>query len=240
MGNPWITRPLPAPTRQTRTHARRCGCRWVWVWVLVGHVGTETHLGWHGGFASMCPLTVIVAPRFHPVSSCSRQWLGVLLWWWSLLVGGRGGVWLLAPSPPCEQVLAVVGGWVLSCLLPHTIAVDTHDPPYEQVLVGMGWVSLSSSSSSGPGPGARRCQFLAPMVHPTSRCLQAWGRCWLLPHLTGFRGGGGGISVTWWVYKVGTYIPGRYLPSLSSVGAVIPFPYPISFVIWHPRSSCRS
>jgi hypothetical protein len=47
---------------------------------------------------------------------------------------------VLTPGPPCEQVLAVVGdrSWGTVSLLPHTLVVDTHDPPYEQVLIGMG------------------------------------------------------------------------------------------------------
>ena len=31
---------------------------------------------------SLSSLSPLVTPPFHPVSSCSQQWLGVLLWWW--------------------------------------------------------------------------------------------------------------------------------------------------------------
>ena len=60
------------------------------------------------------------------------------------------------------------GGQVLEhCLLPH-IVVNTHEPPYDQVLIGVGWVSLSSLLLSSPSPGAY-CphRLLAPAVHPT-------------------------------------------------------------------------
>jgi hypothetical protein len=59
-----------------------------------------------------------------------------------IIIVGRGeeGACLLAPGPPCKQVLAVVGDgcWGAVSLLPHTLAVDTHDPPYEQVLMDVG------------------------------------------------------------------------------------------------------
>jgi hypothetical protein len=69
--------------------------------------------------------------------------------------------WLLAPGPPCEQVLAVVGDRCWGAVSLCTLTVDTHptsrcsawgvyhivqrccgtrDPPYEQRLVGMGQV----------------------------------------------------------------------------------------------------
>lgn len=48
------------------------------------------------------------------------------------------GAWPLAPSPPCERVLAVVGDgcWGIASLLPRTLVVDIHNPPYEQALIG--------------------------------------------------------------------------------------------------------
>jgi len=51
-----------------------------------------------------------------------------------VVVGG----WLLAPGSPCERVLAVMGGgcWV-AVSLPHIFAVDTHNPAYEGVLIGV-------------------------------------------------------------------------------------------------------
>ena len=58
-----------------------------------------------------------------------------------IIIVGRGeGACLLEPGPPCERVLAVVGDgcWGAVSLLPHTLAVDTHDPPYEQVLIDVG------------------------------------------------------------------------------------------------------
>ena len=54
--------------------------------------------------AGLChhrPLTAIVAPHFHPMSSCSQQWLGVLLGWWRLCgpspVLLSGCPWFLTP-----------------------------------------------------------------------------------------------------------------------------------------------
>jgi hypothetical protein len=56
------------------------------------------------GAAGLCqcrPLTIIIAPHFHPVSSCSWQWLGELLWWWQqgaspVLLSGC--LWCLTPT----------------------------------------------------------------------------------------------------------------------------------------------
>jgi hypothetical protein len=69
------------------------------------------------GLRQCPPLTVNVAPRFHPVSSCSRLWLGVLLWWWWRLCGHRRFRVVL-----CRSIRSIC----------------THDPPYEEWLVGMG------------------------------------------------------------------------------------------------------
>ena len=61
--------------------------------VLVSIVLFRSSSALHGSF----PLVVSqwphrsrpIAPHFHPASSCSRQWLGVLLWWWlPLWLGG--------------------------------------------------------------------------------------------------------------------------------------------------------
>jgi hypothetical protein len=191
-------------------------------------------VGWHYRLASTPSLTVIVAPRFRPVSSCSWWWLGVLLWWpvamWTLSSSsssssvvlchsgsfdlhpsstlravarrhGGGKAWLLAPDPPCERVLTVVGDgcWSISSL-PRTLTVDTDDPPYEQVLIGRGCYSASMS----PIPGThlvwhRHCSTLLASViqdeHrpfgmvlaiPYSGCRHHW------PMLARFR-----ASMTW-------------------------------------------
>jgi hypothetical protein len=52
--------------------------------VLLSVVLFHSSLAFHGLF----PLAVLIrpiAPCFHPMSSCSQQWLGVLWWWWLLL-----------------------------------------------------------------------------------------------------------------------------------------------------------
>jgi hypothetical protein len=111
MGNLWVTRPLPVPipmlmgvgTRGYGYGYRRVTQVWKPAWV--GTMGLRQH---H-------PLTVIIAPHFHPMSSCSQRWLGVLLWWW----------WR-----PCSRYCH------LCVVLRRSIC--THDPPYEQWLVGMG------------------------------------------------------------------------------------------------------
>jgi hypothetical protein len=85
------------------------GYRWVmqvWKPVWVGTMGLHQHR----------PLTIIIAPRFHPVSSCLWRWLGVLLWWW----------WWR----PCSRYCHL-------CVVLHR-SICTHNPPYEQWLVGMG------------------------------------------------------------------------------------------------------
>jgi hypothetical protein len=44
---------------------------------------------WFTSFGPCCGccgcLLAVLAPRFHPTSSCSWQWLGALWWWWSRL-----------------------------------------------------------------------------------------------------------------------------------------------------------
>jgi len=57
MGNPWVTRPLPAPTPVwTRTREHRYGFRWVWVWVPMGRES------WHH------IITIFTSPLRHTVS----------------------------------------------------------------------------------------------------------------------------------------------------------------------------
>jgi hypothetical protein len=199
----------------------------------VGHTGTVTCMGWH------CRSASISSPHCHccsPSPPCEQLLTAVV--GGATVVVWLGGTWLVAPGPPCKQVLAVVGDrcWSAIPLLPCTLAVEPHNPPYEQVLIGMGWVCPLSLQLSDPGTHHPH-RLQAPAVHPTSRCLQAWGRCWLIPDLTGFRGT---IGMMWQAYE-GWYIPGKYpvtswcLP--SSVAAVIPLPYPILFIICHSRSS---
>ena len=70
------------------------------------------------------------------------------------------------------------GGQVQEHCLPPlpTLVVGTHHTPHNQVLGGVG---VDTSSLLGPGPGAHChchcCRWLAPVVHLTSRCSQAWG-----------------------------------------------------------------
>jgi len=55
--------------------------------------------------------------------------------------GGEGGTWLLAPSPPCKQVLAAVGNRCWGHLHPpsnlvwHHCHSSTCDPPHEQLFM---------------------------------------------------------------------------------------------------------
>jgi len=64
-------------------------------------------------------------------------------------IGGGGVMRPIAPKPPCEQVLAGVGGgcWCLPSLVSLTPRVHTHKPPYEQLLVG-----VVAGAVSSPGP----------------------------------------------------------------------------------------
>jgi hypothetical protein len=102
----------------------------------VGGFGTPSWL-WCGGIRHHT-LAIVTAPRFHPASSCLQR---VIMWWlwWSVVIVLVS--WphchhrCSAPEPPCEQVLAAVGGGCWCSSLPF---LCTRKPPYEQVLIGMG------------------------------------------------------------------------------------------------------
>jgi len=130
-------------------------------------VAREAGSGWCGIIHHPPPsllLPVVIAaipPVIHPTSSCSLGWGGwcvirhVVLVLGSLVVvpvvpiGGGGVMQPIAPEPPCEQVLAGVGGrcWCLLSLVSLAPRVHTHKPPYEQLLIGMVVGAMSS-----PGP----------------------------------------------------------------------------------------
>ena len=126
--------------RETHTCACGYGYRQVWVWVQEGHMGMVTCMGWHCGFAS------ISSPYCYCFSlspPCEQLLTAVVVGATVVVVTAvGGGTWLVAPSPQCERVLTVVEDrcWSAVSLLPHTLAEEPHDPPYKQVLVGMGWV----------------------------------------------------------------------------------------------------
>ena len=50
------------------------------------------------------PRSCLIAPHSHPTSSCSRQWLGVLLWWWLSLCSGGGGYWVVLTAAEWDAV----------------------------------------------------------------------------------------------------------------------------------------
>jgi hypothetical protein len=80
----------------------------------------------------------------------------------------RVEAWLIAPSPPCKQVLAVVGDrcWGPSLICHHYSGTPgchchpTHDPPHEQLLMRLGWVVWPLCCH----------QLVAPTIHPMSSC----------------------------------------------------------------------
>jgi hypothetical protein len=144
-------------------------------------------------------------------------------------------MWLLTPGPPCERVLAVVGdrSWGVVSLLPRTLAVDTHDPPYEQVLIGMEWV-LCCSASSGPS----RHRLLAPMVHPTGRCWSSLAgsgcRCVVMevvPGMVAF----GALARHGRRTRVGVRTGRVPTTWRLPIGAIVPPPRPLSIVVCHSR-----
>jgi hypothetical protein len=104
-----------------------------------------------------------IAPRFHPASSCSRQWLGVLWWWWC---GRRGGplVVFSSSSPPPS-----LPG---RCHCRHL--------SYPSLLSSLSCVSVSVPSSLSPVP----CP-LSPVPRPLSPVpcprLRVVGPCFVPP-----------------------------------------------------------
>jgi hypothetical protein len=72
--------------------------------------------------------------------------------WWPSLLGGAGG------DPRC---------WLL--------AQHSQPTPYEQLLIWLGAGAVSSSGGSGLRD--RHPTLLAPVIHPTSSCLQGWAGC---------------------------------------------------------------
>jgi hypothetical protein len=120
-----------------------------------------------------------LAPAIHPTSSGSWVWVWVLVVRcvvpFDIIVG-----------PWCLSMSSSYGPGDLQC---HQGPISTCDPPCEQLLAGMGAGAGSSvvvgvcygcsSCSGSPGTGrphhhCRRLDTLA--IHPTSSCLQAWGR----------------------------------------------------------------
>src|SRR5882757_7057267 len=121
-------------------------------------------------------------------------------------------MWPLAPNPPCEQVLAAVGvgcwalvPWFSSSPCPLSLwPRRTCEPPYKQMLIGMGrvrsfspppspsaprcrspccvphltagWVVSSPVPLTHPPPSSRPCAP-TPHIHPASSCSQQWW-CW--------------------------------------------------------------
>jgi hypothetical protein len=78
--------------------------------------------------------------------------------------GVQGGSDVAAPKPPCEQVLAAVGAG--AGVHPPGV-VHTHQPPYEQLLVGVVGCRLGGPSPSPPPPSPALANST---THPTSRC----------------------------------------------------------------------
>jgi hypothetical protein len=150
------------------------------------------------------PPSCLISPRLplHPASRCSQRW-----WWWCSL----------SPVLPCRlpspssfhppttprAVAREAGGrW---CVVVVSSPSTNPQPPYEQILVGVGVSRCSSSRlpslpSSSPlppvvvsPPSCRRLPSLPsssplplvvvpPPTHPASRGLQRW-RWWHHPRL---------------------------------------------------------
>jgi hypothetical protein len=125
------------------------------------------------------------------------------------------GMWLLAPGPPCEQVLTVAGdrcwgavssqvwGWVLHCL------VSLSSVPGTILLFGITqhcWRTQSTLQAEAYRHGAG------------AGCpLPALGHCVTMRVVPGLGGFLGAVSVTWWGYEGG----GMYLVSPYTAPALI-------------------
>jgi hypothetical protein len=107
-------------------------------------------------FVRLSPFHSPLAPPIHPASSCPQQW-------WLVMV--PGGLLVAVSSPPCcsplpprEQLLTavvqgaavvtiVVGPGVVALAL--AVGINTHDPPCEQLLTGVGAGAVSSVTIGG-------------------------------------------------------------------------------------------
>ncbi|KAF8227592.1 hypothetical protein L208DRAFT_1405178 [Tricholoma matsutake] len=81
----------------------------------------------------------------------------------------------------------------LPCCFPPIIC--PHNPPYEQLLVGVGWVPWHLLSSSGPGGGGGGAaggavlhfviitSVIPPIIHSMSSCSWGWRRAVDIPLL---------------------------------------------------------
>jgi len=93
----------------------------------------------------------------------------------------------VAPTdPPCEQWLTVAGAIIPCVSPPHTpsmlvifLAISSCDPPYEQLLVGLGQVLgllvvQCHHGILGVCAIIEAHTMMAHTIHPTSSCLQGW------------------------------------------------------------------
>jgi hypothetical protein len=103
-----------------------------------------------------------------------------------------------------------------------SIAIDAHNPPYEQVLIGVGWVSAPSVVGLSPRT-ASHChpagagsvvpchhRQAAPAIPPYEQLLVGMGAGAMSSAavLSSGEGGGGIVSMTWQVNKGVVYLPG--------------------------------
>jgi hypothetical protein len=195
--------------------------------------------------------TVIGAPRFHPASSCSGRWFGVLFWWWwsslwsPLAVSPRRSCPMAPcfhPTSRCSRRRLRVPSWWLSwwSSLPSLVAVVVPCPVLS---------SLSSSFVVVPGFSSA-----CPLASPCPPCEQGLAAA-----------GGGAVRVvmrrrpcrvSFWACRGGPPLPSPVWlsswpcpgprcsarsPSSPSPSLSLSFPSPSRFVgapHFHPTSSC--
>ena len=155
MGDPQVffCQPVPAPPPPTRVCSKRGWC------LLV--------------------VPILIAPRFHPMSSCSWRRLGVLSWWWS-------------SGPPCRPALVVVVLPSLSSSCPcrrgrgcPALIIVIVEGGGGRVISKTWWVYEGRGAYLVPGAvpssivvsSCSRCYhchviiiIIPPAIHPTSSC----------------------------------------------------------------------
>jgi hypothetical protein len=159
-----------------------------WHVLVLYHPAHPTHRSSRQWVGVLCETGVVISPSsclispclpLHPVSRCSQWW-----WWWCSLFPILSCC-LPSPSsfhpPTTPQAVAHEAGgrW---CVIMVSSPSTNAQPPYEQILVGMGvsWCSLSllpslivSSPSHHRFPSLLLLFPLPPVVisPPSRRCL---------------------------------------------------------------------